>query len=191
MEGNPELFRTLSGIGAKVLVVGIGHVEKALPQLIRIGSTQRTIGNQLDLVLDQHQVPWLPSGVHASRRIGQQQIVDAKHFHGLDRIDDLVHAIALVKVKTPLHAGDTPSLQFPEYELAFVARHGGNREMGNGPVRNNHRVINLVPKFAKPAAQDDTNLNRLVTNTRTDSLGGSLQLSHQLFHSKILAHIIP
>ena len=38
-KGNPEFFRALSCIGAKALVVSIGHVKEAFSQFIGVGST--------------------------------------------------------------------------------------------------------------------------------------------------------
>ena len=114
----------------EVQVVGLVHVGES-----RAGgevlAAQRVLGEEVDVVGDDHQVANLETGVHASCGVGYEECLDAQLVHHAHGEGHLLHRVALVVVEAALHGHDVYAAQLAEDELATVPLYGGDGEVGN------------------------------------------------------------
>ena len=114
----------------KLQVVRLMHVGEA-----RSGgevlAAQRVLGEEVDVVGDNHQLANLELGVHAAGGIADEERLDAQLIHHANGERHLLHRVALVEVETTLHGHDVLAAQTSEDELAGVALDGGDGEVGN------------------------------------------------------------
>ena len=121
------------------MVVGFVHVREA-----RTGgevlAAQRVLGEEIDVVGDDHEVANLEGGVHATGSIGDEERLDAQFVHDADGERHLLHVVALVVVESALHGHDVDAPEFAEDELAAMSFDGGNGEVGDFAIGELERV---------------------------------------------------
>ena len=91
-----------------------------------------------------------------------------KKLHHPHREGDLLHGVAFVIMKTPLHRHYRAAGDLPENQLPGVIFHRGNGEMGNIFIGNNRFLLNLIHQFTQAGSQHNADF-------RLD-LGASLQI---------------
>ena len=92
--------------GLKICAVkapGFGDRRKAMPRG-EVLTTKRVLGEEVDMIGDDHQVANLELGVHASCCVGNKEGLDAQLVHDAHGEGDLLHGVTLVEVETTLHA---------------------------------------------------------------------------------------
>ena len=116
--------------GNELPIVGFVHVGET-----RTGgeilATQRMLGEEVDVVGDDHQVANLEFGVHASRGIAHEKGLDAQFVHDAHGECHLFHVVTFVIVETTFHGHDIHAAELAEDEfsgMSFYCRYG---EMGN------------------------------------------------------------
>lgn len=91
---------------------------------------QRMLGEEVDVVGDNHQVANLEARVHTARSIRHEERLDAQFVHHANGECHLLHRVALVEVEASLHGHDVNAAQLTENQFAAMAFHGRYREVG-------------------------------------------------------------
>ena len=135
-------------------VVRTGHVREPRAEFLQVGTDER-VRQQVDMVLDNHEVSHMESQVGAAGGVGDKEVSDAQDLHHADGQHHQVHAVPFIIMDAPLHGDDRFAGQRAHNEIAFMADSRAHRETGNIFIRNHQRVLNLVRQFAQTAAQDN------------------------------------
>ena len=141
---------------AQLRVVGPAHVGEAVA--VGVAAAQGMLGKEVDVVGDEHDVPHLQVGAHAARGVGDEQYFHSQLAHDADGVGDLLHRVALVVVKPPLHGQQGLPPEAPEQEVSAVSLYGGEGEVGHLAVGDGEGVVHFVGQGAEPAAQDERHL---------------------------------
>ena len=136
-------------------VVGLDHVGEPRAEPLVVGADQGVEAHQVDVVLDDDQVPLLVERVQPARGVGDDQEPAAQLLHHPDREGDLPGRIAFVEVEPPLHRHDRVPGQLPADELPLVALDRRPREMGDLGVGDRGLGLDLAGQGAEARAQDD------------------------------------
>ena len=89
------------------------------------------LGEEIDVVGDDHQVAYMECLVHASGGIADEECLDAQFVHHTHGEGDLLHRVAFVEMETTLHGENINPTKFAEDKFATMAFDGGYREVGN------------------------------------------------------------
>ena len=116
------------------------------------------LGEEVDMILDDHQVADTEAGVGATSGIADKERLDAQGLHDADGESDLLHAVTLVEVESALHSQNLLAAQLTEDELAGVTLDGRDRHVGNLAIRNGFCLLNLCCQLAQTCTQDDGGL---------------------------------
>ena len=126
-------------------VVRLDHVGEAGAEPVVVRADQRVDAQQVDVVVDDHQVALGVERVHAAAGVGDDQRRAAQFLQHPDREGDLRGGISLVEVEPTFHRHDRSAGQGAADELAGVAldRGGGesgeSRGRGSSPRRRSRR----------------------------------------------------
>ena len=104
----------------KLLVVRLMHIREAGTGR-KVGAVQRMLGEEIDMVRDNHQVADLERGVHAAGGVTHEQCLDAKLIHHANRKRHLLHRVTLVVVETALHSQNVLLAKLADNQAAAVA----------------------------------------------------------------------
>ena len=85
---------------------------------------------EIDMVVDHHQVTNLEVGIHASCRIRHKELFDAQFTHDTFRERYLFHGVPLIIMEPAFHGHDVFSSEFSEDKLSCVPLYGRLREVG-------------------------------------------------------------
>jgi hypothetical protein len=113
----------------RCVVVGLVHVREAWPGG-EVGAVERMLREEVDVVVDDHQVAYAECRVHATRGVAHKQRLDAQLIHHTLGEGHLLHAVAFVVVKAAIHGHDVLATQLAEDEFAGVAFYCRHREIG-------------------------------------------------------------
>ena len=156
--------------------IGIDHCREAGSQFVNVLAVQRMLGEDVDMVGDDHEVAYLEVGVHAARGVGDEDRLDANGFHDAYREGNLLHRVALVIVEAALHRHDILVAQCAEDETALMTLNGRYREVGYFTVRNLHLDVDVVHNGPQAGAQDDGRLGQLIVHAFLNEFAGFLNL---------------
>ena len=92
-------------------------------------AAQRVLGEEVDMVGDNHQVTHMERLVHATGGIADEECLDAQLVHDTYGERHFLHRVALVEVETSLHSKDIYPTQLSEDQLSTMSFHGGYREV--------------------------------------------------------------
>jgi hypothetical protein len=98
-------------------------------------------------------------------------VVHAQTAHHAHRQRHLLHGVAFVEVKAPLHGADGDAGQFADHQATRVPGDGAHREVRNRGVGNHVGVGNLLGQAAQPAAEDQPDRG-CVAGAAADKVGG-------------------
>ena len=124
------LLGNLRGEVDELVVVGFVHVREAWT-CGEVLATQRMLGEEVDVVGDNHQVANLKGGVHASGRIADEEGLDAQLVHDPYGECHFLHGVALVVVETALHGHDIHPTELTENQLSAMSLDSRHGEVGN------------------------------------------------------------
>lgn len=109
--------------GYELGIIGLVHVWETGAGG-KILASQWMLREEIDVVVDDHQVANLERWIHTPRGIGNKQGLDAQFVHDSHGERNLFHGIALIEMETAFHRHDILATQFAEYQLSGVAFHG-------------------------------------------------------------------
>ena len=84
-------------------------------------TAQRVLGEQVDVVGDDHKVADFEFFVHAARGIADEKDLYAESLENAHGEGDGLHIVALIVVEAALHCDHTLFAEGAEYEIALVA----------------------------------------------------------------------
>ena len=131
---NLLLLGNLCGQVDEFVVVSFVHVWEA-GTCGEVLTTQRMLGEEIDMVSNHHEVANLEGGVHTTGSIRDKERLDAQLVHHTNREGHLLHVIALIVVETALHGHDVYTTELAEDEgtgMSFYGRYGEIRNLGVG-----------------------------------------------------------
>lgn len=126
-EGEPGRIVYRDGAKNTDLVCVTGDLGAARGEVL---AAQRVLGEEIDVVGDDHQVAYAEVGVHAAGGVAHEERLDAQLVHHAYGERHLLHRVSLVVVEAPLHGHDVLAAELAEDELAGVALHGRYGEVG-------------------------------------------------------------
>lgn len=116
------------GKGYQSLIVSLMHIGEA-----RTGGeifpAKRMLGEEVDMVGNNHQVSNLKTVIHTSGSVRYEECLDAKLVHYSDGECYLLHGVAFIEMETPLHGHDILIPKLTEDEFAGMAFNGGYGEV--------------------------------------------------------------
>ena len=136
---NLPFLGNLCGEIDEFVVVGLVHVREAWTGG-EVLAAQGMLGEEIDVVSDDHEVANLESGVHAACSVGDEERLDAQFVHDANGERHLLHVVAFVVVESALHGHDVDAPEFAEDELAAMSFDGGYGEVGDFAIRELERV---------------------------------------------------
>ena len=114
----------------ELVVIGLVHIREAWPSR-EVLATEWMLGEEIDVISDDHEVADMEGGVHASCGIGDEERLHPQFVHNTYREGDFLHGIAFVEMKASLHGDDVHSSEFSENEFAGMSLNGGQWEVWN------------------------------------------------------------
>ena len=108
---------------AQTLVVSLVHVGESRT-CGEVLATKRMLGEEVDMVVDHHQVAYLEGFVHATRGVADEEGLDAQLVHHTLGECHLFHVVTLIEVETSLHRHDVLAAQLAEDQFAGMAFYG-------------------------------------------------------------------
>jgi len=105
------------------MIVGLMHIWETGTSGIVL-SAQRMLGEEVDMVGDDHEVANLECWIHATSSIGYKEGLDANLIHHTDGEGHLFHVISLIIVETSLHRHDIYAAKFSENQFSGVPFNG-------------------------------------------------------------------
>ena len=84
-------------------------------------AAKRVLGEEVDVVGDNHQVANFERGIHATGGIADEERLNAKFIHDSDGERHFLHSIAFVEMETSLHGHDILVTETAEDELARMS----------------------------------------------------------------------
>ena len=151
------LLSHLMGQRQQFAVVSLRHIGKTRTGG-EVGAVQRVLGEEVDMVADEHDVADAEVGVHAAGGVADTEHADAQFVHHALRIGHLLHGVALVVVEATLHGQHLLVSQASEEQTPLMALHGRDGEVGNGSIGNGVNNFYLFGQTAQTCAQDDGHL---------------------------------
>ena len=124
------LLGNLVGKVAELLVVCLVHVREARTGR-EVLATQWMLWEEVDVVVDNHQVTDLELWVHTARGIAYEEGLDAQLEHHALWECYFLHIISLIEVESAFHRHDVLAAQLSEDELACMSFYGRYREVRN------------------------------------------------------------
>ena len=123
------LLSYLVGKGYQLVAVCLVHVGE--PRSCgEVLTAQRMLGEEIDMVGDDHQVANPEVRVHATGSIRHKERLDAQLVHHADGEGHLLHVVALIVVEASLHGNDVLASQLTEDQFADMSFNGRYREVG-------------------------------------------------------------
>ncbi len=136
---NLPFLGNLCGEIDEFVVVGFVHVREAWTGG-EVLAAQGMLGEEIDVVGDDHEVANLECGVHAACSVGDEERLDAQFVHDTNGERHLLHVVSLVVVESALHGHDVDAPEFAEDELAAMSFDGRYGEVGDFAIGELERV---------------------------------------------------
>ena len=109
-KGKVTAFIGPSGCGKSTVLRALNRMNDLIPGCTLKGR----------VIFDQHDVAGLKAGIQATRRVGQDNRLNAKLAHNPDGKRNLLWSVALIEVGAPLLADDWDAFQLAENQFPAV-----------------------------------------------------------------------
>ena len=123
----------LGNLGSQIdelVVVSFVHIWEAW-SCGEVLATQRMLGEEVDMVGNNHQIANLEGRIHATGSIRDKECLDAQFVHDAYGEGHFLHVVSLVVVEAALHSHDVYATQFAEDEGTSVTLDGRYGEVRN------------------------------------------------------------
>ena len=125
---NTLLLGNFVGKITELLIVCLVHIREARTSR-EVLATQRMFWEEIDVVVDNHQITDLELRVHTARGIAYKEGLDAQLEHHALWEGYFLHVISLIEVESAFHRHDVLAAQLSEDELACMSFYGRYREV--------------------------------------------------------------
>lgn len=132
----------LIGQLTQTVVIGFVHVGEA-GALRVVLAVQGMLGEEVDVVVDDHQIADFEVWIHAAGCIRDKQRLDAQFAHYALWECHLLHVISFIVMESSLHRHDIFPAKFAEYQPSGVAFNGREGKVGNFCVGERIGISNL------------------------------------------------
>ena len=146
----------LVSLGNEARRIGIAHVGEASTQLFVVLATQGVIGEEVDVVSDDHDIAHFEVGVHTTGSIRHEESLHAHSLEYTHGESNLFHVVTFVEVEATLHSQYLFAAQLTEDELAAVTFDSREGEVRNLLVGDFYLIGNLIGKVAESCTQYNT-----------------------------------
>jgi hypothetical protein len=137
------------------VAVRLAHIGEPRPETVVIDADQGIGAQQIDVVLDQHDVAGPVIGVHAAAGIAHDEQLRPQGPHHPHRQRDDLERIALVHMEAALHGDDRKPRELAAHETAAVARGRAPREVRDLLVLEGGLLLDVLDEAPQAGAQDD------------------------------------
>ncbi len=147
---------------AEVGVVNRANGGEARTNRLVIHAHERVLAshtNKGNMVVNKHDIANLETLVETAGSVGDDDCANAESSHELDADDDILHVPTLVKVEAATHSNNVLAIELAENKLVVVALNLGIREAGNGAVRDDDTVLNVIGEVREASTADDTDFD--------------------------------
>ena len=138
-------------------VVGLRQVGEARAEPLVVGPLERVVAEQVQVVLDPHQVARLVLGVDAARGVGEEEQPRPQERQHPRAEGHVGGAPPLVAVHAPLQRGhrERPLRrgEVPHHQPPGVALHPRDGELGDAGVGDGHRALEAGGEAAQARAE--------------------------------------
>ena len=128
------------------------------------------------MILDYHQVARAIRFVHRARCVGDHQLLYAEQFEDPNRQRAALRRIALVRMKSALHADHRIGGAPAEHQLTRMAGHRAVAEVRNLLVANGDRIFQRARQTAQTGTADDRKPRLYLADSALDELSALLNL---------------
>lgn len=119
----------LVGQSNELMVVSLVHIGETWTRR-EVRSMQRMFGEEVDMVIDHHQVTDVKIRIHAARSVAHEQRPDAKLIHHALRKRHFLHRISLVEMESTFHGHDIFAAKLAEDQFAGMSFDSRNGKVG-------------------------------------------------------------
>ena len=151
-----QLKRNFFGQRDQLFCVRLGHIRKPGAKFFIVRADQRVVAEQVDVVGDEHDVTTGEKRVHSAGSVGDEQRVDSQKLHHADRKRDLLHRIAFIIMKAPLHRDNAFSTERPKDQFAVVGFDRRQRKMWNVGIIDYNVGFNFFCQSSEPGAENNS-----------------------------------
>ncbi len=139
-------------------IIGFIHAEESVREDIRLKTLDGIATGEVDVIADDADIPHRVAFIDGPYGIGHDERLYPQDIHEPDRVGNLLRAVPLIAVETPLHAEDLFASQGPADEASCMA--GGCRGLHMGNVREGERngILDALGHRTPARPQDDTDL---------------------------------
>lgn len=102
---------------SQLSVIGLVHVWESWT-CRKVLSMEWMLWEEVDVIVDDHQVSNFKVGIHSSRGVGNEQSLDAQLVHDAFREGYLFHVITFIIVESALHGHDVLASQLTKNEFS-------------------------------------------------------------------------
>ena len=120
---NANFLSDSVGKVAQSLVIRFMHIREARSGR-EILTMQWVLWEEIDVVVNNHQVAYVKLRIHAARSIADEEGFDAQFIHDALWECYLFHAVTLIEVETAFHSHDVFAAQFSEDEFSCMSFYG-------------------------------------------------------------------
>src|SRR6056297_907891 len=100
------------------------HIRKSWTELLVIGPHKRVIAYHIDVVPDEHNITGTVIRIHAAARITHKKRIGTVGFEHPQRKHNLLHVVAFIVVKTPLHGYNLFATERTEKQFTCMTFYG-------------------------------------------------------------------
>ncbi len=153
----PDSSATLRAVSARYRVVGFAHIREPLPEFLQVGSYEGGSSPAIPIRLIWSVIIITSPGkirVYRPGSVGHDQVSDPQALHHPDRKGYLIHGVAFVIMRSPLHHQDAFPLQRSNDQPALMPDHRGNRPIRDLMVGYDIRRLNCICQTAQPGSKD-------------------------------------
>ena len=146
MDPERGVLGTIQGQPAKFRGIHLGDVKEAGAEILHVRSPERAFAVQLDVVRNDHNVPWAVVRIDGPGGIGEDYGLYPQQFQDTDGNHQLLEAVPLVGVKTAGHADHPFARHCAEDQFPGVGGHGREQKVGDVGVVYNNRMFDGLGK---------------------------------------------
>src|SRR5690625_2908206 len=134
--------------------IGITHVREARAQFRVVRPSQGVVTEKVDMIPDKHDIAALEIWVHPTAGIAYKECMRTILFQYPDWKCDLLHGVAFIKMKAPLHSHHLFASQHAEQQPAGMTFHSGDWEVGDLVVGKRCVNVHFIVELPKACAQN-------------------------------------
>ena len=130
----------------------VGAVREPGAKFLQVGAAEGRVQDELDVILNDHQLPSVPVHIHTASGVGDEQGVrsqQTEHPHGEGHF---LKRVPLIVVEPPLHHGHILSFQLTEDQTACMTGCRRRHKVGDVAIGHRDGVFHFIGQITQPGA---------------------------------------